>query len=267
MIDTERQGGRRLHWQGWRGKAWYEICSLGLWVVFMSTSACSPFPPTQSPEQLMVQQHASHVIFIPGFYGTRLAQASDGKTVWISAGQALFGSKTAARTGFAVPEAQALVPSTVLDRIPVIPGIDAAAVDVYGDFIDTLRASLGPRTQVHLFSYDWRDGYFEAVKKLAALVHSLRSQERTSVSLIAHSMGGLITSYYLRYGAQEPEDAVETWQGAQNINKVVMATVPFKGSMTSFRNMKHGAKFGLNTSLFLSTLVKHVFRHLPEDRS
>jgi hypothetical protein len=28
-----------------------------------------------------------------------------------------------------------------------------------------------------------------------------------------------------------------------------MATVPFKGSMTAFRNMKHGAKFGLNTSL------------------
>ena len=71
----------------------------------------------------MVHQYASHVIFIPGFYGTRLAQASDGKTVWISASQALFGSKTAARIGFEVPEAQELVPSTVLDRIPVIPAL------------------------------------------------------------------------------------------------------------------------------------------------
>jgi pimeloyl-ACP methyl ester carboxylesterase len=197
----------------------------------------------------MASQHTSHVIFIPGFYGTRLVHATDNTIVWISAGQALFGSKTAARTGFAVPEAQELVPSTVLDRIPTLPGIDATAVDVYGDFIDTLRATLGPHAHVHLFAYDWRDSYFEAVKQLAVLVTTLKSQGNPSISLIAHSMGGLITSYYLRYGAQEPEEAVETWQGAEHIDKVVMATVPFKGSMTAFRNMKHGAKFGLNTSL------------------
>ncbi len=251
MLHIPVQGARGLSLKCWRHRNTRQATlSPGLWLVFLSvSSACSPFEPTQSPEQLMVHQYASHVIFIPGFYGTRLAQASDGKTVWISASQALFGSKTAARIGFEVPEAQELVPSTVLDRIPVIPGIDAATVDVYGDFIDTLRARLGPHTQVHLFSYDWRDGYFEAVKKLAALVHTLSSQEGRSISLITHSMGGLIASYYLRYGAQEPEAAAETWQGAESIDKVVMATVPFKGSMTAFRNMKHGAKFGLNTSL------------------
>ena len=252
MIDTERQGGRRLRVQWWNWKVWHKICSgcsLGLLLGSINIYACSPFEVRESSKQHMAPQHASHVIFIPGFYGTRLVHATDGKTVWISAGQALFGAKTAARTGFAVPEAQELVPSTVLDRIPVIPGIDAAAVDVYGDFIDALRARLGSHTQVHLFSYDWRDSYFEAVKKLAALVHSLRNQDGRAISLIAHSMGGLITSYYLRYGAQEPEAAVETWQGAKHVDKVVMATVPFKGSMTSFRNMKHGAKFGLNTSL------------------
>ena len=130
-----------------------------------------------------------------------------------------------------------------------LPGMNATAVDVYGDFIGTLRATLGPQTRVHLFAYDWRNGYFEAVKKLAALVDTLKSQEATSISVIAHSMGGLITSYYVRYGAQEPEAAVETWQGAGSLDRVVMAAVPFKGSMTAFRNMKHGAKFGLNTSL------------------
>ena len=62
-------------------------------------------------------------------------------------------------------------------------------------------------------------------------------------------MGGLITSYYLRYGSQAPEEAVETWEGASHIDKVVLATVPFKGSMTAFHNMKHGARFGLNTTL------------------
>jgi pimeloyl-ACP methyl ester carboxylesterase len=191
-----------------------------------------------------------HVIFIPGFYGTRLVQAADRRIVWLSARQALFGSKTAARTGFEVPGAMELDPSTVLDRIPVLPGI--YSVDVFGGFLHELRDSLstpGSQPHIHLFAYDWRDDYLVAVKKLARLITELTNKDAVSISIVAHSMGGLITSYYLRYGHQEPEQAVETWEGAAQIDKVVLATVPFKGSMTALRNMKHGAKFGLNTTL------------------
>lgn len=188
-----------------------------------------------------------HLIFIPGFYGTRLVQTSDRKIVWLSAWQALFGSKTAARTGFGVAGERALVPGTVLDCIPVIPGIYAK--DVYAAFLGKLRARLGTRSHLHLFAYDWREDYFAAVKQLARLVSELQHQGAASITIIAHSMGGLITSYYLRYGSQAPEEAVETWEGASHIDKVVLATVPFKGSMTAFHNMKHGARFGLNTTL------------------
>ena len=188
-----------------------------------------------------------HLIFIPGFYGTRLVQTGDRKVVWISAWQALFGSKTAARTGFGVAGERALAPGTVLDGIPVIPGIYAK--DVYAAFLGKLRARLGARPRIHLFAYDWREDYFAAVQQLARLVSELKHRGATSIAIIAHSMGGLITSYYLRYGSQAPEEAVETWEGASHIDKVVLATVPFKGSMTAFHNMKHGARFGLNTTL------------------
>ena len=188
-----------------------------------------------------------HLIFIPGFYGTRLVQTGDRKIVWLSAWQALFGSKTAARTGFGVAGERALVPGTVLDCIPVIPGIYAR--DVYAAFLGKLRARLGTRPRIHLFAYDWRDDYFAAVKQLSRLVSELKHRGATSIAIIAHSMGGLITSYYLRYGSQAPEEAAETWEGASHIDKVVLATVPFKGSMTAFHNMKHGARFGLNTTL------------------
>ena len=189
-----------------------------------------------------------HVIFIPGFYGTRLVQAADRSIVWLSARQALFGSKTAARTGFEVPGAMELDSSTVLDRIPILPGI--YSVDVCGGFLHELRDSLStPGSQLHLFAYDWRDDYLVAAKNLARLVTTLKNKDATSISIIAHSMGGLIASYYLRYGHQEPEEAVETWEGATHIEKVVLATVPFRGSMTALRNMKHGARFGLNTTL------------------
>ena len=191
-----------------------------------------------------------HLIFIPGFYGTRLVQTGDRKIVWLSAWQALFGSKTAARTGFGVAGERALVPGTVLDCIPVIPGIYAK--DVYAAFLGKLRAQLstnGSSPHIHRFAYDWREDYFTAVKQLARLVSALKHRGATSIAIIAHSMGGLITSYYLRYGSQAPEQAVETWEGASHIDKVVLATVPFKGSMTAFHNMKHGARFGLNTTL------------------
>lgn len=188
-----------------------------------------------------------HLIFIPGFYGTRLVQTDDRKIVWLSAWQVLFGSQTAARTGFGVAGERALVPDTVLDCIPVIPGIYRR--DVYAAFLGKLRARLGTRPRIHLFAYDWREDYFAAVKQLARLVSELEHQGATSIAIIAHSMGGLITSYYLRYGPQAPEEAVETWEGAGHVDKVVLATVPFKGSMTAFHNMKHGARFGLNTTL------------------
>ena len=188
-----------------------------------------------------------HLIFIPGFYGTRLVQTSDRKIVWLSAWQALFGSQTAARTGFGVAGERALVPDTVLDCIPVIPGIYSK--DVYAAFLGKLRARLGTRPRIHLFAYDWREDYFAAVKQLARLVSELKHRGATSITIIAHSMGGLITGYYLRYGSQAPEEAVETWEGAGHVDKVVLATVPFKGSMTAFHNMKHGARFGLNTTL------------------
>ncbi len=191
-----------------------------------------------------------HVIFIPGFYGTRLVQAADRRIVWLSARQAVFGSKTAARTGFEVAGAMELDPSTVLDRIPVLPGI--YSVDVFGGFLHELRDRLSTtesQPHLHLFAYDWRDDYLVAVKKLARLITELENKDAGSISIVAHSMGGLLTSYYLRYGHQDPEAAVETWEGATHIDKVILATVPFKGSMTALRNMKHGARFGLNTTL------------------
>ena len=183
----------------------------------------------------------THLIFLPGFYGTRLVRKTDGRLVWISARQAVFGSQTAARPGFGVSGAQELVPGTVLDRVPVIPGL--YDLDVYRDFLDDLRA------RVHLLGYDWREDYFEAVKKLARLVHDLKAGGASSIILIAHSLGGVVAGYYLRYGDQEPEAARETWEGVRGLAAVAMATAPFQGSMTAFRNMKHGAKFGLNTSL------------------
>jgi hypothetical protein len=68
-------------------------------------------------------------------------------------------------------------------------------------------------------------------------------------------MGGLIAAYYLRYGAQQPDQAVENWDGASHVDAVVLAGVPYRGSMTTFRNMNYGRSIGLNKALLTPEAV------------
>ena len=75
---------------------------------------------------------------------------------------------------------------------------------------------------------------------------------KKDISIVAHSMGGLIVSYYLRYGTQDIESAVENWKGAEDLQRVVLAGVPFLGVMNSFRNMNFGVTVGWNSSLLSS---------------
>ena len=62
-------------------------------------------------------------------------------------------------------------------------------------------------------------------------------------------MGGLATSYYLRFGAQEPQMPVESWEGAKLINRAVLVATPFRGSMKMFRDLQLGAPTFWNDSL------------------
>jgi pimeloyl-ACP methyl ester carboxylesterase len=89
----------------------------------------------------------------------------------------------------------------------------------------------------------------DAVRELGTLVDQLRGQGKYPVAIVAHSMGGLIAGYYLRYGVQVLENPVENWEGATKVDAVVMAGVPFLGAMTTFRNMQYGVRVGLSRSL------------------
>ena len=188
-----------------------------------------------------------HIIFVPGFYGTQLVRKSDQKVYWVNATEILFGSKTAANTGFEVPGAVELVPGEVIESISVIPLIYSR--NFYGNIVDNLQDNFSNKFQIHLLAYDWRNDYFKAVGMLDKKVKELQNSGATSIAIVAHSLGGLIVSYYLRYGNQFPERAVENWAGAKQIDTAVIAGAPYKGSFLGFRNLKHGHKFGPNTDL------------------
>ena len=195
-------------------------------------------------------EHAeSAIIVVPGYYGTRLAQVADGDLVFISAWESLFGTRSLVLPfpGMGNRKGLELRPDGILQTVTVIPFL--YSVEVYGSVVDALQRFHDGQVMVVPLAYDWRADLNQAVRDLHNEVNRLRAQGVKRIAVVAHSMGGLIVGYYLRYGVQSPDEAKETWDGASHMDAVVLTGVPFRGSMTIFRNMQYGRHFGLNTTL------------------
>ena len=199
--------------------------------------------------------HLPQIIFVPGYYGSYLNRLKDNKRVWFTLGEALWGDQTLALTGegIHIPGAVPLRPDGVFDSIDLIPGI--FSVDIYGKIIASLEEKFLEQANIVPFAYDWRQDITQSSKQLAELVDDLYSQGAPKVAIVAHSMGGLITSHYLLFGDQNQEDPRPNLAGAKKLHAVVMAAVPFQGTMTVFRNMQFGVSFGLNAKALESHAV------------
>ncbi|MDZ4853759.1 MAG: hypothetical protein SGJ26_02675 [Nitrospirota bacterium] len=221
---------------------WYPAI-LGL--LLCSFSACSA---SVTPHGLYAEASRSAVIVVAGYYGTKLSRVDNGELLWVTATQAFGGAQSLIMP---LPDLAldgvALRPSGILDEVRVVPWL--YSFEVYRPLLAELGRLHGGHVSIEPLNYDWRLDLMDAVRLLSAEIRRLKSQGITHISLVAHSMGGLIVSYYLRYGDQELERAVETWEGTAHVEKVVMAGVPFLGSMWSFRNMQYGRLIGLNNSL------------------
>ena len=220
-------------------------CAAILGVVLCSSLACSASVTPQVP---YAEASRSAVIVIAGYYGTKLSRVDNGELLWVTASQAFGGGQSLI---LPLPDLAldgvALRPSGNLNEVRVVPWL--CSFEVYRPLLAELGRLHGGHVSIYPLNYDWRLDLMYAVRLLSAEIGRLKSEGVTHIALVAHSMGGLIVSYYLRYGDQELEQAVETWEGTVHVEKVVMAGVPFLGSMWSFRNMQYGRLIGFNSSL------------------
>jgi pimeloyl-ACP methyl ester carboxylesterase len=196
------------------------------------------------------------VVLIHGLMGSTLVDARTGKQFWPgSLGSLAFGNY--ARLG--VADDAALVPGELVTDL-------AGVVDYYGELLRVLETvahfkrgvpgtavPADDRRRYYVYLYDWRRDNVEAARGLHDLIEMIRADygdPALRVDLIAHSNGGLIANYYLRYGARDvlaDTPPVPTFEGAARVRRVLMLGTPNLGSVTSLYRLQHGVRVGLRT--------------------
>ena len=83
-----------------------------------------------------------------------------------------------------------------------------------------------PDREIYVFSYDWRRSNDESAQKLRDFVDALDTDK---VDIVAHSMGGLVSSrYYAAYG------------GDKKIDKIITCGTPYEGAPHMFEAVELG---------------------------
>jgi pimeloyl-ACP methyl ester carboxylesterase len=199
------------------------------------------------------------VIVIHGIMGARLADSNTGEEAWPgSIGRLAFSDyeelaleiDDASRE----PMDSRLITSGLADQI--------AGTDYYGNILQTLEQAGGYRRsdpddpvhskhrEVYVFTYDWRQDNVATAGKLADLIDRIKKNHgdpELKVDLIAHSMGGLVTRYYLRYGRDDVLNDNEfpvNYSGARNVRRVILLGTPNLGSVGSLHAFIEGTKIG-----------------------
>ena len=164
-----------------------------------------------------------------------------------------------------------IIPDGILDNVQVsVMGITVESV-AYQPLIDELVfGGYQPENRplahdkhfnsLFVFAYDWRKDLPYNARELDKFIKEKKKyiQKKykefydiedfdVQFDVIAHSMGGLLSRYYLRYGAQDlPEDGSIpeiTWAGSKHLDRIIIVGTPNAGYLDTFLEMLEGAKW------------------------
>ena len=232
------------------------------------------------------QYHApdrNAVIVIPGILGSRLIDDETGKTVW-GAFRAEYADPDTAEGAQLISlsldehdatEIKHVRPDGVLRTLELSLAGFPINVQAYGGILTTLGAggyldeSLGLNSidygtdhfTCFQFDYDWRRDIAYNAARLKEFIDEKRVDiqqnykedygiENADVKfdIVAHSMGSLLTRYFLRYGdAPLPTngaDPVLTWAGADDVEQAVLVAPPNAGTVEAFEQLLEGFNTG-----------------------
>ncbi len=241
-----------------------EFMPLVLIILALTLQSCShavkPDLERLYEQNRMVKQPP--VVLIHGMMGSRLTDSNTGKEVWVgSLSRLLFSNYEDIALEIdpesLLPRPSPLVTSGLLDTV--------VGKDFYAGITDTLKsagnyqyASIGvdqspTARNYYVFTYDWRQDNVQTVRALSQFIEQIRldyANPELKVDLVAHSMGGLIARYYLRYGEEDTLDDNDfdiNLSGAERVRRIILLGTPNLGSAGALHSFIDGVKIGTRT--------------------
>ena len=176
---------------------------------------------------------AHPLIVIPGVMGSRLHRIDNDREVWPGSFWNLMIASDFDDLALTVPGSEAIAGAPHPAKLGS-GGIfhEIAGEDFYAQIVKTLgdaggytcvpREKVTPDSDCVLFAWDWREGMVVAARELDELVERLRrlrGDPSLKVDIVAHSAGGLVTRYFVRFGGVDTLHEVEppiTFAGGQS---------------------------------------------------
>jgi pSer/pThr/pTyr-binding forkhead associated (FHA) protein len=151
------------------------------------------FSPNELGSRTKTLKARKPIVFIPGFMGSQLWLGD--KLVWPNL--VMLATQTDV---FKLPEKTPLTVRGLVEEVVVVPNL--IRQEQYSQLTDFLRESLGYEVGKDLltFAYDWRKDLRLAANQLKEHVEAWRKTQpdpTAKVILMAHSMGSLVTRYFL----------------------------------------------------------------------
>jgi pimeloyl-ACP methyl ester carboxylesterase len=162
------------------------------------------------------------IVIVPGILGSKLCNGSE--VVWGN----VSSLRNFARLDLIGPEGEALKPCGILDEIAVLGPF--WKIDAYRGLIETLHSlgflETGDHPNMYIFAYDWRRSNIDNATLLSDFIAKISAPK---VDIVAHSLGGLLSTIYAQNSAE-----------THRINKIVYLGTPFMGAMNSFATLSEG---------------------------
>ena len=203
------------------------------------------------------------IIVLPGIMGSRIFAketiAIDGESIakgtllWepnlygLSEISARIKALACDNNGSPIYESGTQLPLKNMD-VPYSDTVVYGTQNLYANLYLSLLDSYGDIMDVILYEYDWRKDPYDTANELDAYINNNCGR----VIFVSHSMGGLVSSYYLAKGSAQRDRVI----------KHISLGTPYLGSEQIHYIMMTGNVFGFMENLFVSQPITQIIWNL-----